>query len=144
MAAPAGYDVGFQHSSVNVGVAVGFLLDEEDPDAFVEERQFETDVKVTTGGEVTVSSYGTGAIFYTLRLLLRTSVMRRNVTGTAEVPAALRTTLLQFAAVADGTVELQRDEGDRRVAFVDDIKFISAPSRDGYVAVVKLADLGAG
>ena len=144
MPAPAGYDLGLQHSTINAGAAVGFLLDEEDPDAFVEERQFQTDVKVTTGGAVTVASYGTGAIFYTLRLLLRTSVMRRNVTGATENPQTLRTTLLQFAALTDGLVELQRAEGDRRVAFVDAIKFISAPQRDGYVAIVKLADLGVG
>ncbi len=144
MPAPTGYDLGFQHSSVNAGVAVGFLLDESEDGAFEEERQFETDVQVTTGGVVTVSSYGTGAIFYRLRLLLRSSVMRRNSTGTEEVPATLRTRLLEFAAASDGLLELQRAEGDRKVAIVEALKFISAPRRDGYLAVVLLADLGPG
>ena len=144
MPATTGYDIGLKHAAVNAGVAVGFLLDENDPQAFVEERGFVTDVKTTTGGAVTVASYGQGAVRYRLRLLLRTSVMRRNSTGATESPTSLRTRLLEFAATNDAALTLERAEGDRVVAFVDDIKFLSGPSIDGYVALVRLVDIGPG
>ena len=145
MPVPAGYDVALQHSSVNAGTAIGFLLDEQDEGALVEERYFVTDVQITTGGVVTVASYGAGPVFYRLRLLLRSSVMRRNSTGAVEVPATLRANLLLFAATSDTLLELWMSTGDRRVAFVKDgLKFLSHPSQDGYVALLHLVDLGAG
>ena len=145
MPVPTEYDVALQHSTVNAGTAVGFLLDEQHAEALVEERSFVTDVQVTTGGVVTVASYGAGPVEYRLRLLLRSSVMRRNSTGAVEVPATLRTNLLAFAAANDTLLELWMATGDRRVAFVKDgLKFLSHPSQDGYVALLHLVDLGAG
>ena len=151
MPAPNGYDIGLQHSAVNGGTAVGFLLDEADrvgaglaPAPFVEEQAIVAHVDVTTAGVASVASYGLGAVTYRCRLQLATDVLKRDRRPGTETPATLRTRLLEFAAKTDGLVMLQLAVGNRRVAFTEAVKFISGPGIDGYVALVALVDLGAG
>jgi hypothetical protein len=145
MPAPAGYDVGLQHASVNGGAAVGFLLDDaRDIDAFVEDRDVIAHVDVTTGGVVSLASFGLGAVRYRLRLRLATDVLKRDHRPATEAPATLRSRILSFAAITDGLTVLQLATGDRRVGFVGDVRFVSGPTIDGYIAVLNLVDLGAG
>ncbi len=140
MAVPAGYDVGLLHAGVNGGVAMGFLLDAGDPEAFVEEQALIGDVAVDTAGIVSAVSYGPGVLRYRLRLQLQRDVLQRNHRPRQETPLELRAALMEYAGKASG-LTLQLDRGDRQVLFVDQLRFISGPSVDGYVAIVMLVDV---
>ena len=143
MAAPVGYDLGLTHATVNGGTATGYLLAEADGDSFVEEQALVADVQVTTGGAVSVASYGAGATIYRLRLALRTDILRRDHRPATETPDTLRARLKSYAAIADGQLRLDTATLSRRVAAVEQLKFISAPGIDGYVAILALVDIGA-
>jgi hypothetical protein len=143
MAAPTGYDLGLTHSAVNGGVAVGFLLEEDHDEPFVEEQDVVASHDVTTAGVASVASYGLGAVRYRLRLALRADVLKRDHRPTTETPATLRTRLLEYAAKTDGQVRLDTDLLSRRVAFLEAVKFVSGPEIDGFVALLVLADVGA-
>ena len=144
MPAPSGYDVGLQHSSVNNGVAVGFLLDEEGDAPFVEEQAVVASLDVTTAGVASVASYGLGAVVYRLRIALRPDVLTRDQHPAMEAPAQLRARILEFAARTDGNVVLQLADRNRRVAFLEAVTFESGPGLHGLVARLVLADLGTG
>src|SRR3954447_13110232 len=143
MAAPTGYDVGLTHSSVNGGTVVGFMLQEDADEPFVEEQDVVASHDVTTAGVASVASYGLGAVRYRLHLALRTDVLKRNHQPATETPATLRTFLLAFAAKTDGQVRMDTDLLSRRVAFLESVRFVSGPDIDGFVALVVLADVGA-
>jgi hypothetical protein len=143
MAVPQGYDVGLTHSSVNSGTVVGFLLQEDHDEPFIEEQEVVASHDVTTAGVASVASYGLGAVRYRLRLALRGDILKRDHRPTTETPATLRTHLLAFAAKTDGLVTLDYSGISRRVAFLEAVRFISGPEIDGYIALVVLADVGA-
>ena len=142
MAIPNGYDIGLQHASVNGGVAVGLLLDEErHEDAFVEDQALVAHVDVTVAGTTSVASYGFGPRTYHARVLLRGDILKRDHRPGTETPTTLRTLLLAFASTATA-VTLQLPTGDRSVVLTDAIRFISGPSVDGYVALLVMTDVG--
>lgn len=142
--APSGYDLGFQHGSVNSGAVVGFLLDHgRDVEAFVEEQELIGSVEITTGATISHAAYGLGAVRYRLRLRLATDVLKRDHRPGTETPATLRTRLLEFAAKTDGQVVLQLESGNRKVGFIEAVRFVGGPAVDGYIALLNLVDLGA-
>lgn len=144
MGTPIGYDIGLTHSSVAGGAATGFLLDEDAAGgAFAEETAVLTHVDVTTGGAVSVASYGLGATLYRLRLRLRGDILKRNHQPVTETPDTLRLLLKSYAAITDGTVRLDTATLSRRVGFVEAVTFASGPGLDGYIAQVALVDIGA-
>lgn len=143
MAAPTGYDVGLTHAAVNGGVVVGFLLQEDHDEPFVEEQEVVASHEVTTAGVASVASYGLGTVRYRLRLALRGDVLKRDHRPTTETASTLRTLLLAFAGKTDGLVRMDTDLLSRRVAFLEAVRFVSGPDIDGFVALLVLADVGA-
>jgi len=140
MAVPTGYDIAMHHPAVNNGVAVGFLLDMDDPSPLVEEQQLVGDIAVATNGDLSAVHYGLGPLRYRLRLQLAGAMLGRGYRPVEDAPVDRRAALLAFAAQPAGLV-LQLPAGERPVLFVEQLRFVSGPHIDGYLAVVNLIDI---